>query len=79
MTKRELTYIASWLFRNEPENQARFEIYQVTDHKHPAEEIKLEFSDVTMQEINRVGDILAAIKEKREIELKKLKRLKRKR
>ena len=79
MTKRELTYIASWLFRNEPENQARFEIYQATDHRHPSEEIKLEFSDVTMQEINRVGDILAAIKEKREIELKKLKRLKRKR
>ena len=74
MIKKQLTYIASWLFRNEPENQARYEIYQATDHKHPSEEISHKFSDVTTEEINRVGKILTALEEKRKRQLKKRKR-----
>jgi hypothetical protein len=50
-----LAKIASYLYRTEPQNKARFEIYNVIDSNiHPRSEINHVFSDDTRKVIERV-------------------------
>tara|TARA_Y100000590_G_C15426816_1_gene903580 strand:+ start:509 stop:739 length:231 start_codon:yes stop_codon:yes gene_type:complete len=73
MIKKRLSIIASWLYHNDPKNKARFEIYQAIDHKHPADEIKHQFSKETAQAIENIN---SKIKQAEALKLKELKRLK---
>lgn len=71
MIKKDLSIIASWLYRNDPKNKARFEIYQAIDHKHPAEEIKHQFSKETAQTIQNIN---SKIKQAETARIKQLKK-----
>ncbi len=51
----DITKIASWLFHNEPQNKARYDIYNATITKsHPKNIIEIEFSTETAATIERV-------------------------
>ena len=71
MIKKQLSLVASWLYRNDPKNKARFEIYQAIDHKHPADEIKHQFSKETTQVIQSTTK---KIKQAETARIKKLKK-----
>ena len=75
----DLTKIASWLYRNDPDNQARFEIYLATEGKHPKDEILTVFSDETTKAIQVVSKKLEDAENKRILELKKIKKHKKRR
>lgn len=74
MIKKELSFVASWLYRNDPKNKARFEIYQAIDHKHPADEIKHQFSKETAEVIESINSKIKQAETARIKELKKLKK-----
>ena len=76
MIKKQLSLVASWLYRNDPKNKARFEIYQAIDHKHPADEIKHQFSKETAQVIESTAK---KIKQAETARIKELKQLKKRR
>jgi len=73
MIKKQLSLVASWLYRNDPKNKARFEIYQAIDHKHPADEIKHQFSKETAQVIQ------STTKKIKQAETARIKQLKKRR
>ena len=76
MIKKQLSIIASWLYRNDPKNKARFEIYQAIDHKHPADEIKHHFSKETAQVIQSTAKKIKQAEAERNNQLKRLKKRK---
>lgn len=76
MIKKQLSIIASWLYRNDPKNKARFEIYQAIDHKHPADEIKHHFSKETAQVIQSTAKKIKQAEAERNKQLKRLKKRK---
>jgi len=75
----DLTKIASWLYHNDPDNQARFEIYLATEGKHPQDEILTVFSTETKKAIQFVTKKLECAENKRILELKKIKKHKKRR
>ena len=75
----ELSKIASWLYHNSPEDKARFEIYLVTEGKHPQDEILTVFSDETTKAIQVVAKKLEEAENKRILEIKKFKKHKKRR
>ena len=76
MIKKQLSVIASWLYRNDPKNKARFEIYQAIDHRHPADEIKHHFSKETAQVIQSTAKKIKQADAERNKQLKRLKKRK---
>ena len=76
MIKKQLSIIASWLYRNDPKNKARFEIYQAIDHRHPADEIKHHFSKETAQVIQSTAKKIKQADAERNKQLKRLKKRK---
>ena len=68
----ELSKIASWLYHNDPCNQARFEIYKATEGTHPKDEILTVFSDETTKAIQVIAKKLEGAENKRILELKKI-------
>jgi len=75
----DLTKIASWLYHNDSSNQARFEIYLATKGKHPKDEILTVFSVETTKAIQVVAKKLEGAENKRILELKKIKKHKKRR
>jgi len=75
----ELSKIASWLYHNSPEDKARFKIYLAIEGKHPQDEILTVFSDETRKAIQVVAKKLEEAENKRILELKKIKRHKKRR
>ena len=75
----DLAKIASWLYHNSPEDKARFEIYKATEGKHPQDEIFALFSNETSKEIQVVAKKLEEAENKRILELKKIKKHKKRR
>ena len=75
----ELSKIASWLYHNSPEDKARFEIYKAIEGKHPQDEILTVFSDETTKAIQVIAKKLEGAENKRILELKKIKKHKKRR
>ena len=65
MTAIELTKIASYLYRNYPDNPLRFTIYKATEHKHPVDDINYPFSDAERKEIGSIEQEINKLKNKR--------------
>ena len=75
----ELSKIASWLYHNSPEDKARFKIYLAIEGKHPKSKILTVFSDETSKVIQFVTKKMQEAENKRILELKKIKRHKKRR
>jgi len=75
----DLAKIASWLYHNDNSNKARFEIYKAIEGKHPQDEILTVFSEETSKAIQVVAKKLEDAENKRILELKKIKKHKKRR
>ena len=75
----DLAKIASWLYHNSPEDKARFKIYLAIEGKHPQDEILTLFSDETRKAIQVVAKKLEDAESKRILEIKKIKKHKKRR
>jgi len=75
----DLAKIASWLYHNDNSNKARFEIYNAIEGKHPQDEILTVFSEETSKAIQVVAKKLEEAENKRILELKKIKKHKKRR
>ena len=75
----DLTKIASWLYHNDPDNKARFEIYLATEGNHPQDEILTVFSDETKKAIQVIAKKLEDAENKRILEIKKINKHKKRR
>jgi len=75
----DLAKIASWFYHNSPEDKARFKIYLAIEGKHPQDEIFTVFSDETSKAIEVVSKKLEEAENKRILEIKKIKKHKKRR
>ena len=75
----DLAKIASWLYHNSPEDKARIEIYLAIEGKHPQDEIFALFSEETSKAIEVVAKKLEYAEIKRILEMKKIKKHKKRR
>jgi len=51
-----LTKAASYLYKTDYDNKLRFELYELTEGKHPKDDITAVLSDAILEAVAMVGD-----------------------
>ena len=58
----DLIQVASYLYHNQPNNELRYAIYDITEGHHPAEDIAHIFTEEQKKEVDYILKILAGAK-----------------